>query len=287
MSLLTRHVLSRYLLHLTAVTSVMAGLYAAVDVPERIAGAAGSAAILGRLPLVLSHVLPVAAGAAIVTAYDGMRRSGVIDILRASGVGWGRLLAPALAMGIGLAVLEAALSLGAAPLALRWGGSGSGEGEPGPAWVVEEGLLVHVDGEGGMRAWDPRSGPAQAPAEAGRLASDIERFTGRRRPDRAGTLELASHADLARRLGHDPRPETVELWTRLLLPAALVMVIATCVVSVVRQHPRWRAIVRLVLAFVVGWLGLAVSTQMYSSGIIPPWGILAVPTLGLLAASVL
>jgi hypothetical protein len=94
-------------------------------------------------------------------------------------------------------------------------------------------------------------------------------------------------ARLEERLGHDPRPERVEVWTRLLLPCALLLVLVTCAVSVKREHPTWRAVLRLVIAFTAGWLCLAAATQLFLSGVFPDWTMLALPAGALLVCALL
>ena len=116
MLLLSRYVLLRYLVHLAFITALMVALYAAVDTPERLGH--GGASLLARVPLMLAHVLPVAAGAALLSAFQRLRSSGALITLRASGVPWRSILSPALAAGLAVAAIEAAISLSAAPAAL-------------------------------------------------------------------------------------------------------------------------------------------------------------------------
>jgi lipopolysaccharide export LptBFGC system permease protein LptF len=280
MSLLSRYVLLRYLTHLAFITALMVGLYAAVDTPERL-GEEG-ASLLARIPLMLAHVLPVAGGAALLSAFGRLRSSGALVTLRASGVPWRSILAPALVAGLLVAGLEAAISLSAAPAALA--AVSTGPAPARPAWVVRDGTILHAAPDGDLTAWTPGGGEVAATDEASVL-EDLEALSHRRPVGEASTLALVDIARLEERLGHDPRPERVEVWTRLLLPCALLLVLVTCAVSVRREHPTWRAVLRLVIAFVAGWLCLAATTQLFLGGVLPDWTMLALPAAALLVCA--
>ena len=272
MQLLSRYVLLRYLLHLAFITALMVGLYAAVDTPERLGE--GGVRLLARIPLMLTHVLPVAAGAALLSAFQRMRSSGALVTLRASGVPWRPILAPALAAGLVVAALEAVISLSAAPAALA--AVSTAPPAPRPDWVVRDGAILHVEPGGGLAAWTPGGGEAVA-VEDESIRGDLASLAVRRPVEETSTATLVEIARLEERLGHDPRAERVEVWTRLLLPCALLLVLVTCAVSVRREHPTWRAVLRLVTAFSAGWLCLAVATQLFLSGVVPAWSMLALP----------
>jgi lipopolysaccharide export LptBFGC system permease protein LptF len=283
MGLLFRYVLLRYLVHLLFITALMVGLYLAVDTPERLGE--GAAAILARVPLMLVHVLPVSAGAALLTAFGRMRASGALVTLRASGVSWARILAPVAAAGLGAAALEAALSLAGAPAALA--ASTTPLAPARPAWVLSKGRVVHVDGKGAARAWEPGGDGVELPVSLEGLEGDIEALATRPPVEAALITDLVRIARLERRLGHDPRAEIVEAWTRILLPCALLLVLVTCAVSVRRDHRPWRGAARLVVAFVAGWLCLAAATQLFMSGVVPGWVMLALPMAALVVCAAL
>ncbi|MBW2261275.1 MAG: LptF/LptG family permease [Deltaproteobacteria bacterium] len=282
MLLLSRYVLLRYLLHLAFITALMVGLYAAVDTPERLGQ--GGTSLLARVPLMLAHVLPVAAGAALLSAFQRLRSSGALVTLRASGVSWRSILSPALAAGLAVAAIEAAISLSASPAALA--AVSISPPSPRPDWVVRDGAILHAGPEGSLMAWTPGAGEA-VPVEEATILEDLEALARRRPVEETSTLALVDIARLEERLGHDPRPERVEVWTRLLLPCALLLVLVTCAVSVKREHPPWRAVLRLVIAFTAGWLCLAAATQLFLSGVLPAWSMLALPVAALLVCALL
>jgi lipopolysaccharide export LptBFGC system permease protein LptF len=138
-----------------------------------------------------------------------------------------------------------------------------------------------VDEGGSVRAWVPGGGGAREPGSTGALARELDTIARRPAIEEASTAQLVAVARIEERLGHDPRAEWVEVWTRALLPCALVLVLAACAVSVRRGHGPLRAAVRLVVVFAVGWLCLAASTQLFLNGIVPGWAMLAVPTAAL------
>jgi lipopolysaccharide export LptBFGC system permease protein LptF len=282
MSLLSRYVLLRYLTHLAFITALMVGLYAAVDTPERLGQ--GGASLLARIPLMLAHVLPVAGGAALLSTFGRLRSSGALVTLRASGVPWRSILAPVLATGLLVAALEAAISLSAAPAALA--SVSTRPPAARPEWVVRNGAILHAEPGDGLTAWTPAGGATTA-VDAESVLEDLDALAHRRPVEETSTGMLVNVARLEERLGHDPRPERVEVWTRLLLPCALVLVLVTCAVSVRREHPTWRAVLRLVVAFAAGWLCLAVATQLFLSGLVPDWTMLALPSAALLACALI
>ncbi len=283
MTLLSRHVASRYLLHLVVIASLLSGLYVAVDTPERINQSQG---VLGRIPLVITHVLPVAAGAAVLTAIGALRASGAITLLRASGVGMARILGPVAVAGLAAAVVEAALCLFLAPAALS-AGALAPDGAA-PAWILHQGRILHRDAGGGFTWHRPSEPPEEAgEMDTGGLDEDLAVLASRAPAERTSTLRLLSVARVAGRMGHDSRAERVELWTRSLLPIALIGAVATCLVACVRRRPAWRGAARLVVAVFACFLGLAVATQLFMNGAAQAWVMLALPAalLGACTAS--
>ncbi len=283
MNLLARYVLSRYLAHLALVTGILAALYLAVDAPERLGDA--WSAFLSRVPLVLTHVLPVAAAVALVSSFHGLRISGALDLLLSSGIPWRRILGPALAGGAIAAGLEAGLSLAGAPAAL--GAAAEDRARVVPVWILAGEDVLHLSPDGAVRAWRPGAGPVEPPSDIDVVRRDVESLATRQDPAVSTTPGLSRTAALAGRLGHDPRPEVTELWTRIALPCALAVLLAVCAVSVRRGRSTARSAGVLVLAIFVGWLCMAVATQLASSGAAPPWMIPAMPiaAVAALAAS--
>lgn len=273
MNLLFRYILTRYLTHLGAVTLLMTGLYLAVDTPERLAH---QGSLLARLPLVLSHVLPVAGGAALLSTFHRLRASGVLTTLRSSGIGWPRLLAPALAGGLLVVVAEAAMSLAASPAAL----AAATPRSPGerPTWFLDGGQVLHVGEDGALVVWPPGSPPGPHDQDLeGPLAKRLDLLASRPSAAQISTMKLPGIARAAQSTGHDPRPERVELWTRLLLPAAALGLLLSCMVAVRRERHAVRGVARLLGTLAVGWLGLSVATQLYVNGASPAWAILVLP----------
>jgi lipopolysaccharide export LptBFGC system permease protein LptF len=115
------------------------------------------------------------------------------------------------------------------------------------------------------------------PSDLARLDADIAALAGLRGAEETSTTGLVSTARLEERLGHDSRGERVELWTRILLPCALVLLFAGCASSVRRGRPAWRSALRIVLSFATAWMCLAIATQAFLSGLAPAWLILALP----------
>jgi len=155
-----------------------------------------------------------------------------------------------------------------------------------PDWVVSDGVILHAGAGGGLTAWTPGAGDAVHVDEAS-IMEDLETLARRRPVEESSTPALVDIARIEENLGHDPRPERVEVWTRLLLPCALLLVLVTCAVSVRREHPTWRAVLRLVVAFTAGWLCLAMATQLFLSGVLPAWSMLALPVAALLACALI
>lgn len=275
--------LARYLAHLVLVTGILAGLYLAVDAPERLQE--GIVPLMARIPMIVSHVLPVAAAAALVSCFHGLGASGAVDLMLASGIPWRRILGPALLGGALAAGIEAGLATVWVPAAL---GAAGADGPGGrPSWILEGGDVFHVGAGGEMRAWRPGVGPVDPPPAPDVVRRDLDDLALRSDPASASTPDLARTADLVGRLGHDPRPETAELWTRLALPLALVALLAVSAKSVRRKRSTARSAASLVLAIFVGWICLALAIQLVSNGAAPPWIIPSMPAaaVGILALS--
>ena len=275
--------LARYLAHLVLVTGILAGLYLAVDTPERLGG--GLSPLVSRIPLVVSHVLPVAAAVALLSCFHGLGAHGAVDLMRASGIPWRRIVGPALLGGALAAGIEAGLAVAWAPAAL--GAAAGGDAGRRPAWILERGDVFHVGEDGATRAWRPGVGPLDPPPDPDVARRDLDDLALRADPAAASAADLARTADLAGRLGHDPRPETAELWTRIALPVALAALLAVGASSVRRRRTTARSAASLVLAIFLGWICLALAIQLVSNGAAPPWIIPAMPAaaVGILALS--
>jgi hypothetical protein len=193
------------------------------------------------------------------------------------------VLGPVLAAGLAAAFAEAGLAMVAAPAALSASRPAGSREIPG--WFVEGDALIARTPQGEFEKWVPGAGRVGGVEPSARSVEDLAVLSRRPAPDMAAMGELVATARAAARLGHDARRERVELWTRLLMPVALLAGVLTCAFAVRTDRSGWRAAGRLLSVVVTGWLTLAVATQLTLNASAPDWIVLVLPAVLMLACA--